>query len=75
MLIYLCQHLAMMQANNNQYMRMNTIEIRRLAVLSQKEGEQSQALAQASRMDAHDMKKLAYLTMIHNTCSQIRCGK
>ena len=55
----------MMQANNNQYIRMNTIELRRLAALSQKEAEQSQFLTQASRMDAHDMKKLAYLTMVY----------
>ena len=55
----------MIQSNNAQYLRTNTIALRRMAELNGKEAAQVKALAQASQRDAHDMKRVAYLTMVY----------
>lgn len=50
---------------NDQYIRSNTIAMRRLAEQSQRESEEVRKLADASRRDAREMKRLATLTMLY----------
>ncbi|KAF2177727.1 hypothetical protein K469DRAFT_755017 [Zopfia rhizophila CBS 207.26] len=58
-------HLMSIQVNNTQYMRTNTIELRKIGEFNQKASERTEMAAEASRRDTYDMKRVAYLTMIY----------
>jgi hypothetical protein len=54
-----------MNSSNAQYLLKNTIAYRRIAEQTEESNRHVKMLAEASRNDAKEMKKLAYLTMVY----------
>ncbi|KAH0537866.1 hypothetical protein FGG08_005418 [Glutinoglossum americanum] len=53
------------ELNHASYTLKNTIEVRKMTAESNREAEQMQRLTRVSQEDSHEMRKLAYLTMLY----------